>query len=215
MLLNDPQRQALVADISSSALSKAQALLGRHGLADRAVFSVADGLNALDACVDWTPDTIFVLGMGGETVSNILQNGRDKLHGAALILGAQTELPSVRMALVEIGYRIRREIVAYENKRDYILIRAEIAEDQEAGYTEEEILLGPGLLRELPHAWTPVLARRLRLLEQGIQAMTATGNARDAERLALFLREKQYVQNALSQIAPGKDESSHESQSDC
>ena len=42
------------------------------------------------------PDTVFVLGMGGETIGGILRRGHTRLGGAALILGAQTDLPMVR-----------------------------------------------------------------------------------------------------------------------
>ena len=206
LLLNDPERLALVADISAPALSKARTLIERLGLTERAVFAVANGLDALDACREHIPDTIFVLGMGGETVSGILRRGQNKLQGARLILGAQTDLSAVRSTLVEIGYRIRREVVACENERDYILIRAEVSQEHEACYSEEELLLGPSLLRQLPQNWSPVLIRRMRLLEQGIHAMTSSANAKDSERLALFQRELQYIQKALAQLSSGKDE---------
>lgn len=209
LLLNDSERLALVADISAPALSKARTLIERLGLTERAVFAVANGLDALDAldaCREHIPDTIFVLGMGGETVSGILRRGQNKLQGARLILGAQTDLPAVRSTLVEIGYRIRREVVACENERDYILIRAEVSQEHEACYSEEELLLGPSLMRQLPQNWSPVLIRRMRLLEQGIHAMTSSANAKDSERLALFQRELKYIQNALAQLSTGKDE---------
>ena len=206
LLLNDPERRGLVADISASALSKATARIQRMGLADRAVFAVADGLDALDAMTDCVPDTIFILGMGGDTVSGILRRGQTKLRGSALILGAQTELPLVRSALVDTGYQINAEIVVCENGRDYILIRAESAQENAPNYTEEELLLGPVLLQECPKSWEPVLLRRERLLMQGINAMNATMRSKDSDRLALFTRELGYVQNALSKLHSGKDE---------
>lgn len=206
LLLNDSERMALVADISAPALSKARTLIERLGLTERAVFAVANGLDALDACREHNPDTIFVLGMGGETVSGILRRGQNKLQGARLILGAQTDLPAVRSTLVEIGYRIRHEVVACENERDYILICAEVSQEHEACYSEEELLLGPSLMRQLPQNWSPVLIRRMRLLEQGIHAMTSSANAKDSERLALFQRELKYIQNVLAQLSSGKDE---------
>lgn len=204
LLLQDEARRGLVADISPLALDKARTRIERMGLADRAIFAVADGLDALDALLPEYADTIFVLGMGGDTVSNILLGGAPKLHGAALILGAQTEIPLVRRALLSIGYRIRREVIASENGRDYLLIRATPAQQGEAAYTEEEILLGPVLLKELPQSWLSVLKRRQRLLDQGIRAMQATALVKDADRLALFKREMGYVKQALAQL--GKDE---------
>jgi len=196
MLLQDESRKALVADISAPALQKARDLLGRLELNSRAVFAVANGLDALDH-YDGRPDTIFILGMGGDTVSGIIRRGADKLHGAALILGAQTDLPMVRRTLCEIGYRICRETVASEGKHDYVLIRAEKGT---ADYSEEELLLGPVLLSELPQNWLPLLERREKLLATGLAAMQATRLEKDAERLKLFKREIGYVQQAIKRL---------------
>jgi len=196
MLLQDESRYALVADISAPALSKAEALIARMGLNDRVTFAVANGLDALDSLKSEAVDTVFVLGMGGDTVSGILERGAGRLRGAAVILGAQTDLPLVRRTLCRIGYCIRREVVASESGRDYVLIRAEEAEAPD--YTEEEILLGPVLLREMPSGWQPLLERRRKLLEQGVIAMRKTMLAKDAERLALFERELGYIDRALA-----------------
>ena len=92
MLLEDPQRIGLVADISPLALDKARARIERMGLNERAHLRVADGLEALRD-FPYHPDTVFILGMGGDTVSQILLRGSALLHEAALILGAQTEIP--------------------------------------------------------------------------------------------------------------------------
>ncbi len=214
LLLDDPKRRALVADISAAALSKAQTRIHRMQLQDRTVFAVADGLDALDVLPTEIPDTIFILGMGGDTVSGILQKSAAKLKSAALVLGAQTELSLVRTTLLEIGYRIRREVVANESSRDYILIRAERAEQGESGYTEEELLLGPCLLRDAPMEWLPVLERRKRLLTQAIAAMSAAQNGKDSDRCHLFQRELTYVTNAVMRIK-GEDQRSDNCPTGC
>lgn len=195
VLLQNPERFALIADISAPALDKAKSLIARSGLSSRAVFAVADGLDALDQLKGKQADTIFILGMGGDTVSGILQRGVNRLQGAALILGAQTDLPLVRRTLASIGYRIDRERVACEANRDYILIRAVPGFMQ---LTEEEALLGPVFLRELPENWLSVLRRREQLLLNGLNAMRVSKLDKDAERLALFEREIIYVQRAMS-----------------
>jgi len=197
MLLQDDSRRALIADISAPALQKARDLIARLNLGSRVTFSVANGMDALDNLINEIPDTVFVLGMGGDTVSGILRRGIHKLNAAAVILGAQTDLPLVRKTLCECGYRICREVVASEAGRDYVLIRAEVGQ---AAYSEEERLLGPVLLRELPANWAPLLERRKRLLENGLTAMRATRLEKDAERLALFEREIGYVHKALDRL---------------
>ena len=196
MLLADENRRALVADISAPALQKSRDLLGRLSLNSRATFAVADGLAALDQYNE-KPDTVFVLGMGGDTVSGILLRGAAKLNGAALILGAQTDLPLVRRTLVSIGYTIRQEVVASEGKHDYVLIRAE---EGRSSYTEEELMMGPVLLRQLPQNWLPLLERRNSLIQKGLQAMRAAQLEKDADRLVLFEREAGYIQQAMARL---------------
>ena len=183
MLLADAKRRALVADISAPALQKSRDLLSRLQLTNRATFAVANGLDAL--------------GMGGDTVSGILLRGAAKLNGAALILGAQTDLPLVRRTLVSIGYTIREEVVASEGKNDYVLIRAE---EGHASYTEEELLMGPVLLKQLPQNWRPLLERRNNLIQKGLQAMRAAQLEKDADRLALFEREAGYIQRVMDRL---------------
>ena len=204
MLLQDSERQAIVADISASALEKAIQRIKRMGLEDRTFFSVADGLRALDNA-PVVPDTVFILGMGGDTVSTILQTGFDRLNGAALVLGAQTELPLMRKALCSISYRIVREVIATENSRDYVLVRAEPSKDVQ--YSEEELLLGPVFLQDMPASWKPVLLRRERLLTKAVQAMQSTRKNKDQERLLLAERELQYVENALARMKEGSSRS--------
>lgn len=198
MLLSGGAEYALVADVSALALKKAQRRIEGLGLSDRVAFAVADGLEALNALENRAVECVFILGMGGDTISGILSRGARLLNRAALVLGAQTELPLVRQALQSIGYRIRQERIAVEAGRDYVLMRATPAEPGEAGYTEEEMLLGPILLRDRPEHWRGVLTRRKRLLSQAISAMRGAGLEKDRERLALFERELAYVERALN-----------------
>ena len=82
VMLLSGARSALVADISAAALEKARKRLHALGLDNRATFAVADGLAALDA-LKQPPDTVFVLGMGGETIGGILYRGHTRLVGAS------------------------------------------------------------------------------------------------------------------------------------
>lgn len=200
LLLQDESRYALVADISHLALEKARTLIGKMDLNARAQFAVSDGLDALDSLEDKAIDTVFVLGMGGETLSGILMRGQTKLRGATLILGAQTDLPLVRRTLCSIGYRIRKEVIASEGKHHYVLLRATPAENGESGYTEEELLLGPCLLKTMPENWLPVLEGRKKLLTQGVNAMRAAQLAKDEERLSEFEYELRCTEAMLSKL---------------
>ena len=69
-------------DISAPSLEKARRLIEDMQLENRAVFSVGDGLEALVE----PAQTIIIAGMGGQTVAGIIERGREKLHGARLII---------------------------------------------------------------------------------------------------------------------------------
>lgn len=205
MLLADPQRRALIADISDLALSKARRRISGLHLQDRAVFAVADGLSALEALSPTPVDVAFILGMGGDTISGILRRGAGWLRGASVVVSPQTEIPLVRQALVDIGYRIRNEVVANENRRDYLLLLATPARQGEPSYSDEELWLGPVLLRTLPPSARPVLERRRRLLGQGVAAMEKADLDKDLQRLTQARRELAAVENALKRMDEKED----------
>ena len=197
MLLTGGAEHGLVADVSAAALQKARARLHGLGLDERVTYAVADGLDAMDALGGRRADVVFILGMGGETLCRILRRGCGKLGGAALVLGAQTDLPLVRGTLCAVGYRIREERLAEAGGRSYLLMRCTPALLDEAAYSERECLLGPVLLKERPPAWIEALIRRARLLEHDIAAMRRGRRAKDAQRLALCERELDYIDQEL------------------
>ena len=191
----------LVSDISEPSLNKARSALSSMNLYDKATFAVADGLDALNALKEIHADHIFILGMGGVTLSQILEKGADKLHGASLILGAQTDLPLVRETLVRLHYRIRHEVVAEENRRYYILIKCSPAAPDEATYTQEELLLGPVLLKTFPPLWPNILKRRREMLLTAITSMKNAASHKRAAQLPAFEEELAFVDKALSHYA--------------
>ena len=118
-LLHSSQVQRMiVSDISKFSRDKARDLFVRHGLMDRVVISGEDGLYAL---LGQKADAVIIAGMGGALIAYIL-NQEVGLHGARLILGAQTELPKVRLALHRRGYRIDREVLTFDKGRFYRII---------------------------------------------------------------------------------------------
>ena len=199
LLQSGRAKHVLAADVSAPSLNKAKHLLGGLGLSDRATFAVADGLRALDA-LNVPAETVFVLGMGGQTLSRILEEGHERLHGAALVLGAQTDLPLLRETLCQIGYRIRQEQPVEESGRYYLLMQCTPAEDGEPAYDERQLLLGPVLLREHPPLWRDLLERRERLLHGAISSMEQAKTPVDGSQLALYRRELSYVRQELEKF---------------
>lgn len=99
-------------DISAPSLEKARrALAGQN-----AEFVCCDGLEKVPK--DFT--AVSICGMGGETMLGILDGyGGD----AVLVLQPQTHAYDVRKTLTGRGYRIEKELLAYERKRYYPVMR--------------------------------------------------------------------------------------------
>ncbi|MEA4998286.1 MAG: class I SAM-dependent methyltransferase [Candidatus Limiplasma sp.] len=201
LLLEHRCQHLLAADVSAKALDKARARVRAQNLAECTTFVHADGLSALDALPDGKADTVCILGMGGDTLSGILRRGQSRLQGAKLILGAQTELPTVREAIQRIGYRLQQERVVAVDQHLYLLMLALPAQGDEPPYTAAELALGPCLLHDMPAQWRPWLERRERLLSGAVAAMQASGVPATETRHAASAWELAITRDALAKLA--------------
>lgn len=130
-------RQMIVSDISSESLKKSKRLLEQHGLSVQAVFRVADGLTAIQEKVD----AVLIAGIGGKTVSGMLQN-HNLIGDARLIISVQTDLPFLRKALVKHQYTLNRETVVRAADRFYTVIEADKGN---CDYSNQQIYIGNNL----------------------------------------------------------------------
>jgi tRNA (adenine22-N1)-methyltransferase len=162
---------AVVTDISEHAVARAFDNLSRYGLAERARFCRADGLEGLVE----PADVILIAGMGARTVVQILESGRSKLGGATLILAPNRDPELVRASLPGLGYRIDRERVARAAGRFYLAMRAVPATGAEFPLQEEEraaekltaktIYLGDAHAQDCDTLWASYWAWRMGVLK--------------------------------------------------
>ncbi|HSK70025.1 MAG TPA: class I SAM-dependent methyltransferase [Candidatus Limnocylindria bacterium] len=111
--------RVIASDISPASRERAGALFMRLGISDRVTLSGRDGLDALTENVG----AVVISGMGGKTIARILARDVD-LHGAALILSPQTDLPLARDAVYRRGYHIRAEYAVQSRGRHYLVWEA-------------------------------------------------------------------------------------------
>ena len=173
MLQNGLCRRAQFTDISGASLEKARRMIDRLKLADRAVFSVGDGAEALLEAAD----AVVIAGMGGTTIAGIVERGRAALGDARLVLQPNVGAPELRSRLSQAGYAIVDERVVQDGRRNYIILAAERGP---AAYTEEELIVGPLLLRRKPPELLPYARFRLRVARKALRG-AAAGDAQAAE----------------------------------
>lgn len=143
----------IVSDISAASLLKAERLFAFHGITDRAMFVVADGLGAIRR----PADAIIIAGMGAQTILRILQTDTDRIGNAALILQANADTPLLRTWLAASGFAIEEERLVLDKGRYYVILRAATGP---CAYTPKECYLGPCLLAREDPLWQGYLAWR-------------------------------------------------------
>lgn len=128
-------RRMILTDISESALNNARKVIAKMQLNDRVLFRLGNGLLPLtEKC-----DMVSIMGMGGKTISSILQDGYSHLSGASLLLSAHTDIDLVRASISSIDYRIISEDPCFDSGRFYLFIKAVPGKEQ---LNEQQIRLG-------------------------------------------------------------------------
>ncbi len=183
----------ILTDISESALSSARRTMEAAGLLSRADLRLGDGLSVLhEKC-----GMISVLGMGGRTIQDILTLGKDHLQGAELLLSAHSNLPLVRRAVSDIGYRLVSETPCLDDSRYYLMLHAIPGEEK---LSSREIRLGKKLFESSSPLLLPYLRHMREIQEYLLEGLIKSTNA-DPESLRTVREDIAYYQ---------KEESRHE-----
>ena len=186
-------RRAVLADVSAEALVRARELVARLGLQERAVFAVTDGFRGL---APRAGDAAALCGMGGRTIAAIL----DAPLPCPAVLQANVELACARRQVERVGMHIAREGVARAGGRLYVLMRVEPG--AAAPMREEELRLGPALLRDRPAGARDYLLWRLRVARR---ALEGARKGADAEKLRRAEAETKLVEEALRRMEEGEN----------
>lgn len=110
----------------------------------KAKFTLASGLLELDSRVN----VVAILGMGGELIANILEEGKHQASNVKkYILEANTKVPLLRKYLFDNEYEIISEKIVKENNKYYELILCK-KDSKLIQYNELDLEFGPILRKE-------------------------------------------------------------------
>ena len=139
--------KALAMDINEGPLRLAGQNIALYGDKARIETRLSSGFDKLEK---GEADTVIIAGMGGMLVRDILDAGRDKLGSVKqLVLGAQSDIDTVRRYITAAGFRIDDEEMLEEDGKYYQLIRAvNTGSDIEGQLSDIEALYGPVLIKK-------------------------------------------------------------------
>ena len=128
----------IATDINEGPIAKARANLSEHGLENKVELIRCDGL---DGCSPDRIDTIIIAGMGGDTITGILDRAEwCSRPDIKLILQPVTKCEILRYWLINNGFAITDELLTEENGVLYQILRAEPGEAH--GHTDAELFTG-------------------------------------------------------------------------
>lgn len=116
LLLQGRIEQAIAADLREGPLDRARETARQYGQVENICFRLCNGLTDITAD---EVDTVVIAGMGGETISAIIEAAPWVCQDKLLLLQPMTGMPQLRQWLQSHGYIILEEQIVREGKRLY------------------------------------------------------------------------------------------------
>ena len=170
---------AVAGEVVLTPFTAAQRTVNENNLASLITVRLANGLMAIEPEDRIT--AITLCGMGGETIRDILEQGKVRLGGEErLILQPNGGEQPLRQWLMDNDYRILDEELLRENRFDYEIIIA--ARSGRVMYSAQELYFGPLLMKVRSPAflakWQRVLSRKRKTLASLMGARHAVAQAK-------------------------------------
>ncbi len=145
LLQNDRISGAVATDIRQGPLKTASDHIAKYRLSDRITVFQTDGLHGVE---QFKPSDISICGMGGESITEILQKSPYiRSSGIHLILQPMTMPAYLRKWLSAQGFHILDETLAQTKGKIYPVLLAEY-DGEIRSYSNAEYLLGPCIIKK-------------------------------------------------------------------
>lgn len=172
----------LAGEVALTPFHAAERTVRENDVEQHITVRMANGLAAIEPEDGIT--AISVCGMGGETIRDILENGKARLSGQErLILQPNGGEQPLRYWLMENGYRIISEELLRENSFDYEIIVADRVGP--VIYSAQELYFGPLQMQARTPAflskWQRILLHKQQTLAQFAKARQAVPDVKVRE----------------------------------
>lgn len=190
-LLRGKCKKAILADISAASLQKAKDLFAALHLEGE--FLHCDGLQGFQKAVD----CIVIAGMGSSTLCQILEESKEKIGNASLVLCPHLKEEETRVFLAKIGYCVKYESIVQANQKIYTIIFAEPSTEI---LSEKEIFIGKIFESNNPGdviAYLTKKEQKIRTRLQGLEKAQEQ-NSKEKEKI---LQELKWIREDLENYA--------------
>lgn len=173
-------------DISEGPLSQARANIAREGLGDRIITVLSDGFDN----VPEDAEAAVLAGMGYHTAAAILEKAMDRLPSfRQIIVEVNRNVREMRQWINDHHFTIDDEECILDRGFGYIAVSFTAAEHEP--YSEEEILLGPVLMKKGSETYREYCRKQTGRLDIVI------ANTRNTEKKEAALKERELWQSVI------------------
>jgi len=186
---------AVAGEVAITPFHAAERTVRENGLERQISVRHANGLMAIEPADGIT--AISICGMGGETIRDILDDGKARLSGdERLILQPNGGEQPLRQWLMENGYRILFEEVLQENRFHYEIIVAE--RTGPVVYTPEQLYFGPLQMEARSPAFLNKWTRILRYKQQTLNNFARALQVVPEEKIQRLARQTRWITELLA-----------------
>lgn len=182
-------QKGIAGEVVKGPYESAMKQVQQEGLGNIIEVRLANGLAAIELTDKVTAVTIA--GMGGPLIASILDEGKEKLAGVErLILQPNVHAKVIREWAAANGWKITEEEILKENDKIYEILVLEPSSSP-VSYSEQELLMGPFLIKEKPPVFIEKWHRETSQWKRILRSMEST------EQTVEILTKKQELINKI------------------
>ena len=140
LLQNNSNLKIIASDIREKPLENAKKNIIKYSFLNKIELLLKDGIKDINKDID----TAVISGMGEETITYILNEGKEELtHINRLVISSNNKYVDIRKNIIKLGFIINNELIVYEDGKYYIIMDFIKGKKK---YTSKELYFGPILL---------------------------------------------------------------------
>lgn len=190
---------AIAMDINKGPILRAQENIKENGLEKLIETRLSNGFDKLEP---GEADCAVIAGMGGELITNILNNGRNVVDGLKeLVLSPHSEVWLVRKYLHNNDFKIIDEKMIIDEDKFYTIMK--VVKGIDDIYSEEDYMYGKILIEKKDEVLMKYIYKEYNKVEKIFENISKNGTDNAKSRIAELEKEKKMLTNVMNKLENG------------
>lgn len=190
---------AIAMDINKGPILRAQENIKENSLEKFIETRLSNGFDKLEP---GEADCAVIAGMGGELITNILNNGRNVVDGLKeLVLSPHSEVWLVRKYLHNNDFKIIDEKMIIDEGKFYTIIK--VVKGKDEIYSEEDYMYGKILIEKKDEVLMKYICKEYNKVEKIFENISKNGTDNAKSRIAELEKEKKMLTNVMNKLENG------------